>query len=585
MSPVKSSSSSGKGLRLRLWLRERLRPSELQANLLWAALVGVIGSLATVAFREGIQGVLWLLTQRSGSLVQTAKSLAWWERLLVPTLGGLIAGLLLQFGARFSGRSASSDYMEAISLGQGILGVRRTIVTSASSLFSVASGASIGREGSMVQLAAMLASWTGRLASFSSLRLRLLVACGAAAGITSAYNAPIAGALFVSEIVLGTIAMESFGPLIVSSVVANITIHQILGYRPTYEMPMFDFQVGWDVIFYVGLGFLAGAVAPQFLRLLDASKLAFSRVRLPVAAKLSLGGLLVGLLSVPVPEVWGNGYSVVNSILNTDWLWSALLALLAFKVLATAATAGSGAVGGVFTPTLFVGAALGCLFGQGVQNFLPAPTTIPSTYAAVGMGCFLAATTHAPLTSILMIFEMTMSYPIVLPLMLACVTAYYTARLFRADSVYSSSLRHGREENPAPVFEASSVRDLLIGNPPRVAELSTFEEMTRTFVKHRVNHVYVTGPVDRLIGVILLHDIAPFLSEGRQTGSLLANDFVHDCPTLLTPDMGLGDALQKFLSHHADRLPVINNADDRRLLGEVSKTDLLLLLHGEPQPS
>ena len=216
--------------RQRLWLLlvQRFAPEGAHANLAWAAVLGLTGALATIAFREGIAGLQWLLVQRSGGLVETARGPPWRERLLLPVGGGIYAGLILQCSRRL-GANAASDYMEAIAIGDGRIGVGQSLARSASSLCSIVSGGSIGREGSMVQLAAMAASVLGRMTLLSPPRLRLFVACGAAAGITAAYNAPIAGALFVAEIVLGSIAMDSFGPLLVAAVVSNVTMRRAGG--------------------------------------------------------------------------------------------------------------------------------------------------------------------------------------------------------------------------------------------------------------------------------------------------------------------------------------------------------------------
>jgi FimV-like protein len=405
---------------------------ELHVMLLLSALGGFLGALVTVVFREGIHGLEWLFGGHAGSLVVMAESLPAWKRLLLPPAGGLVAGLILQqIGSLLRGRS-TTDYMEAVAVGDGWISVRHSLVKSASSLFTVASGGSIGREGAMVQLAAMVGSALGRISRFPRDRLRLLVAAGAAAGLASAYNAPIAATIFVAEIVLGSIALEHIGPLIIAAVIANATVHDILGYAPVYQLPSFRLVSDWELGLYVLLGLAAGHVAPFFLTLLERAHHLFRRLPLPLAARMALGGLLVGAISVYEPQVWGNGYSVVNSVLHTPWAWQALLTVLVLKMLATAATHGSGAVGGAFTPTLFVGALLGSLFGTVVHNALPAGTAPPNAYGVVGMGAMLAGTTHAPLMSILMVLEMTMEYQIVLPLMLAIITAHYTARRYTA---------------------------------------------------------------------------------------------------------------------------------------------------------
>ncbi|MGS1008273.1 ClcB-like voltage-gated chloride channel protein [Achromobacter anxifer] len=430
-----------------IWLRNRLLADNLPATLCAAALMGLLGALATVVFREMLTWTQMLLggEDTPHGMVSLARGLSPWQRFLMPAIGGAIAGAILQMAARWLPKRGAADYMEAISIGRGVIGFRQTVARSLSSIFSIGSGASIGREGPMVQLAAMLSSLTGRYLVLPPRHLRLLVACGATAGITSAYNAPIAGALFISEIVFGAIASATLVPLVVSSVVANIVTRQILHYDAVFHMPPFTFVSGWEVINYLGLGVIAGLAAPQFLRFLDMARAAFGRVPAPLWLRMALGGLIVGALSVVNPEVWGNGYSVVNSMLHTQWAWQAVASILLLKTLATAASVGSGAVGGVFTPTLFVGAALGALYGTGLQALFPAgDLSAVSSYAVVGMGALLAATTYAPLMSILMIFEMTLSYEVMLPLMLACITGYVIAHRIRPDSVYAKSLASNR---------------------------------------------------------------------------------------------------------------------------------------------
>ncbi|EGV33782.1 FimV N-terminal domain protein [Thiorhodococcus drewsii AZ1] len=428
-----------------------LSPSGQESRLLLplAALAGILGALVTVVFREGIHGLEWLLSGYSGSLVAMAMSLPPWERFLLPAAGGLAAGLVLQeIGQRLRGLR-TTDYMEAIVLGDGRISIRQSLVKGASSLCTVASGGSIGREGAMVQLSAMVASTLGRLLRFERDSMRLLVAAGAAAGLASAYNAPIAATIFVAEIVLGSIAIDHIGPLIIAAVIANITVHDLLGYAPVYDIPNFHIVSDWELGLYLVLGLIAGHVAPVFLNLLERSHQLFARLPLPLAARLGLGGLIVGAISVYEPQVWGNGYSVVNSVLLAPWIWQALLTVLVLKMLATAATHGSGAVGGAFTPTLFVGALLGALFGTLVQLVLPEGTAPPNAYAVVGMGAMLAATTHAPLMSILMVFEMTMDYQIVLPLMLAIIVAHYTSRRYSGvRPMYAESLLPRERPNP-----------------------------------------------------------------------------------------------------------------------------------------
>ena len=356
---------------IKLWIRfkEIAHPSDLQVTLFWSGVIGFSGAVCSIVFRYATGIVHKILTgSPEPGLVESFGHLPLWRRLVTPAIGGLLAGAVIWLGARWRGEVTTTDYMEAVVLGDGKMSARRSLTKCLSALFTIASGGSIGREGPLVQLSSLVASLAGRFQKWSTPRLRLLVGCGAAAGIASAYNAPIAGALFVAEIVLGSVAMEIFGPLVFASVIATLTVRGFLGSTPLYEIPPFRLGSNWEIIPYLVLGLTTGLIGPWFVRLLRASEQLFARIHVPVYLKMCIGGLVVGILAVWHPEVCGNGYSAVNAILRGEWLWQILLVILVFKILATCATFGSGAVGGVFTPTLFVGASLGFLFGDAAQH-------------------------------------------------------------------------------------------------------------------------------------------------------------------------------------------------------------------------
>lgn len=570
-------------LRWRVWLAGALRPTETQVTLFWAGIAGLLGGLSSCGFRACISGFQWLLTQRTGSLVEIASTMPWWERLAVPTVGGFLAGGVLYLGMRITRGEHSTDYMEAIALRDGIIRTRSSLVKSVSSLLTIASGGSIGREGSMVQLGAWLASFVGRRLSLPTPRLRLLVACGAAAGIAAAYNAPIAGALFVAEIILGSIAMESFGPLILASVVSTLTVRKLWAGHPIFVVPSFQLVSAWELLPCLLLGLLAGLVAPGFLKFLRWSEDLFARLRLPVYWRLALGGLIVGALSIHMPEVCGNGYSVIDSILHNPWTWGTVLAVLAFKIVGTAATFGSGATGGVFTPTLFVGAALGCLFGQGVHALAPESTALPSAYAVVGMGCLLAGTTHAPLMAILMLFEMTLDYDIILPLMLGCVAAFYVARRIEPQSIYAHSLQQKDLAVPPLPRPEIRVRSLMKPETRAVREEALFAEIAQYFLTTSRNTLYVIGPNNEFRGAIELHLIKAYLTSESLATVLTASDLMRPDFPWVTEDALLRETLDRYVDVTGERLPVVNNAAERKLIGTIAKTDVLLTLaHGSP---
>ena len=574
------SLGSIRRLRFWVWFRERAQPSDLQVTLFWAGVVGFCGAICSIAFRYATSGVHKLLTGSSTpGLAESFAHLPPLLRLLIPAVGGLVAGGVLYFGRRFHGEVVTTDYMEAVVLGDGKISARRSLVKCLSALFTIASGGSIGREGPLVQLSSLSASLAGRLQNWSAPRLRLLVGCGAAAGIASAYNAPIAGALFVAEIVLGSMAMEIFGPLIFSSVVATLTARAFLSGSPLYDIPPFRLNGNWEIIPYLLLGLWVGLVAPWFIRCLRASENLAARITAPVYVKMAIGGLIVGALAIVHPEVCGNGYSAVSAILRGQWLWQTLAVILIFKVLATSATFGSGAVGGVFTPTLFVGASLGFLFGEAAR-FFPGHLLInPSAFALVGMGAFLAATTHAPIMAIIMIFELTLDYEIILPLMLACVVGYYTSVSIERRSIYADPLKRKGAGDYRRQLAELHVRDLMKTDPLTVSSGAHFAEIGQKFIATRVNYLYVTEG-DRFVGAVSLHDIKNYLNTPELAELVIAEDIVRHGFPVVRPEASLAEAMETFVHHDGERLPVVNNPTENRLIGSISKTDVILALAG-----
>jgi chloride channel protein, CIC family len=563
-----------------VWFTEVIHPSDLQVTLAWAGVIGFGGALTSIGFRYLTSELHKLMTGSSTpGLVESFTALSWWARLTIPAIGGLLAGLVLFFGMRWRGGVTTADYMEAVVLGDGKISTRRSVVKCLSAMFTIASGGSIGREGPLVQLSSLVASIAGRLRHWSTPRLRLLVGCGAAAGIASAYNAPIAGALFVAEIVLGSLAMEIFGPLVFSSVIATLTVRGFIGSDPIYAIPHFELSSNWEIVPYVVLGLFAGLVAPWFLRLLNASERLAGRVRAPVFLKMLLGGIIVGALAVFHPEVCGNGYKAVNMILAGNWAWQIVAVILLSKVVATAATFGSGAVGGVFTPTLFVGASLGYLFGIAAAH-VPAGLTInPSAFALVGMGAFLAATTHAPIMAIIMIFELTLDYQIILPLMLACVVGYYTSVSLEKRSIYSEALKRKGAGDYRYQLAELHVRDLMKPDPLTVSPTARFAEIGQKFIANRFNYLYVTED-GHFIGAISLHDIKNYLNAPELAELVIAGDILREDIPTIHPTASLNEALDRFTRHMGERLPVVTDQGAHRLVGSLAKTDVILALAG-----
>ena len=567
-------------VRLRIWLGERIAGNEMRATLLWAALAGVIGAWVSIGFKEATEWLHWLFTGHYSGYVASFAAMPWWRRIVVPTVGGLLAGLMLYFGSRIKRRKSSTDYMEAVVVGDGKLSVRRSLVKCSSAWFSAATGASIGREGPLVLLSALATSVLGRWLKFPLARQRQIVACGAAAGIASAYNAPVAGAFFVAEIVLGSLAMDAFGPLVVSSVVATLVTRAHFGAEAMYTAPVFTLHQNWELLPYMLLGFLCGAAAPLFLGFLKWSEIGFGKLKLPDWARLALGGLIVGLLAVAYPEVTGNGRVLVFRILHYPGTWQALAMIFFFKIVATGATFGSGAVGGVFTPTLYTGAALGYLFGVAAAALLPGWQLEPGAFGLVGMGAFLAAATGAPVMAIIMLFELTLDYQILMPVMLASVMGYYTCRSLTSRSLYKDALARKGAAVVAQHLATLKIGDLMHDDSGTVSPLAPFGEIVRQFMHSTQDFLHVVDD-GRFVGAISLHDIKSYLDRPEMESLVIAQDVMrYDHPTLL-PEMSMAEALDFFATVGTQRLPVTDASS--RFLGVVTETDVLLFLAGKPR--
>jgi CIC family chloride channel protein len=326
---------------------------------------------------------------------------------------------------------------------------------------------------------------------------------------------------------------------------------------------------------FILLGIVLGALAPLFLWLLESSRRRIDRIALPLPLKLGCGGLIVGVISIFYPQTWGNGYSVINDFINHPWPWTAVAALLIFKLLATTASAGTGTVGGIFTPTLFVGAAIGVLFGSLIEQVTPtlhAPTFI---YAVVGMGAFLAATSRAPLMAILMVFEMTLNYDIVLPLLLCVVAGYYISGAFSPRSMYAVTTKHNELWKARNHTRNLKVRAILNEGAQTVPATATLDEVLQTFREQIVKFVYVIDEQDLLVKIVALRDLNVALANGTLGEHLLAKDLPGHTLPLLYPQDKLTVALEAFLNHPGERLPVVESATCPRLLGYVSKSQVL----------
>jgi H+/Cl- antiporter ClcA/CBS domain-containing protein len=691
-----------------LRVRERFRFSEEAFHLLLAGGVGVIGGLVNIFFYYATESVRLIFLRQPGELVEVAEKMVPWERVLTPTLGGLCAGLVLYWGLRMAGPLRSSNLLEVVVAGDGRLPLRSGVVKFLSSLVTIGSGGSIGREGAITQLAATLASAWGRVAKWQPYRLRLLVGCGAASGIAAAYNAPISGAVFAALIVLGNFSMSLFAPLVFASVVATMVSRSFFGIEPWYTVPPFEFTSLTQLPWFVCLGIVSGAMGALFMKLLNRAEATFKKVPAPIYLRLALGGLVVGLIAVWHPGVWGNGYVITNRILQgeygapsfsakdianleslanklkrpaqddevsrylaaqltpatmnllsnytgnldaklrqalaanlhrvirsgplyeagrftnltltakttrllerkphgldlvrlnrrlllevyplemsrTHWREAAaaglvlLAGLVVAKLAATLATVGSGAVGGVFTPTLFLGAGLGATFALSLQQ-LGAGEDLPiAAFAVVGMGSMLAATTRSALLAMIMVFEISLDYSLMPPLMLACVVSVLVARRLHPESIYTEPLRRKglivpQEPTASEAAAERTVGDIMRAPVPPVRETAPLREIANRFLTGANNFLPVVDAKNQLLGLVALQDLKEYLGAEEEFRGVIAYDLMRPPPACVTPNQRLLDVLPLVLASEQRNIPVINTLRENRLVGALPRAEVL----------
>jgi len=565
-------------------LRDRL--SRLVARgsggmLVLSLLVGAGAGLGAVVFRYMILGFTYAFTgHRDYSAAGHASNpllpgLGISFVVLAPVVGGLLYGPLVSRFAPEARGHGVPEVMLAVNRLGGRMRPQVPIVKSFASALCIGSGGSVGREGPIVQIGSALGSVLGQLVRVSESRLRLLVACGAAAGISATFNAPIAGVFFALELILRSFDTESFGFVVLSSVTADAIGRAVFGSHPFLTLPGFSFTSPLELVLYAGLGVLAVGVGLTFIRVLYAGEdLADWIWRGPSWLRPAAGGILLGLLLLVVPQMYGVGYPVLQHAVTGHYAILVLLGLLVAKILATSLTMWIGGSGGVFAPALFMGAMLGSAYGAVAHQLLPGLAAAAGAYGLVGMGAVFAATARAPITAVIIIFELTGDYRIILPLMCAVVVATALSNHITKDTIYTLKLRRrGIDiDAPPPSRMAQITVAQAMGSPPQpIQPGQPLHEIVARFAAERGDSLPVINAVGSLTGVIAVSDVERAISDGSDDttqGATLARDVPH-----LGADDSLEDAVQALAATDDEGLPV--TGEDGQLIGWITHRRVL----------
>jgi len=547
--------------------------------LIVAVIIGVLAGFGSVGIQELIIIFKRLFWQGEYSL-EFVKNVAWYWKLIIPTGGGIAVGLIIQFVAKEAKGHGVPEVMEAITLRNGIIRPRVVLAKLFASSIYIASGGSVGREGPVIQIGSAIGSVVGQFLRVNARRMRTFVACGAASGIAAAFNAPIAGALFASEVILGDFAIAQFSAVVISSVMATVISRHFLGDFPAFVVPQYHLESPYELVFYVLLGFLAGFVAYLFIKTLYKSEDIFDNLKWPEYVKAGLGGLGIGIIALQFPEIFGVGYDTIDSALQNNLIWKMALALVFIKLFATSLSLGSGGSGGIFAPSLFLGAMLGSFFGTLVSWLFPSLDIFPGAYALVAMGGVVAAATHGPIAAILIIFEMSNDYKIILPLMITCIIATIIAMRLHKESIYTLKLKlrginlfEGREVN---VLKSLKVKDVFSKNVELVSEQESYPTTIEKISNSPHSILYVVDGNKKLLGTVSLNEVRRNMQDYETLKHLLiVKDIMETNPPVVRLDTSLDEVMKHFGLLNIDELPVVSDFDENKVIGCIWRTEVI----------
>jgi CIC family chloride channel protein len=568
-------------------LQRTFRISENTFLIILAVIIGLLGGLGNYAFRKVIELIHWLLFEQGGEVL--GFSLDAWSpgRVLIvlfPVLGGLLVIPLRHWFARDL-KGGFAGFLENVNLRGAKLRLRPIFTRGFGSAITIGTGGSAGQEGPIAMIGGAIGSQFGQLFKMSGDRLKVLVACGAAAGVAATFNAPIAGVFFAQEIVLlSSFELSSFTSIVISSGMATVVSRALLGNHAEITAPLYVVQSYWELGLYLLLGVLIGVLAVLFIDSHFRIKDKFAALPIPPLAKPVLGGLLVGLVGLVFPQVFGNGYDFIETVLMGDQLWQQpawylLGALILAKAVATSITLGSGLPGGLFAPCLYLGAVTGGFFGNLAALALPRLHIAPGAYALVGMGAFLSAATHSPMTAIFLLFEITDSYEVIVPIMLSCVIGTSIARHFKKDSLETVELSRagidleaGKERN---IMKSLLVRDVMASEVETVPENMTLGQFARFIERTHHTNFPLVNLEGELTGIISVQDFMGVVFENELMDLVVVKELATSDVITAHADQDLDQTMRKIGYRNIEQLPVVDRTTHRRLLGIISRRDIV----------
>lgn len=544
-----------------------------------AVVVGALVGLAAVVFLELIAWTQWLaLGTREELLISGLNQDHWWRRMAAPVVGGLIiGGLMLVFYPNLPRPPGVAYVIAASALRRGTMSFRDGIKAATLNGISLGFGASVGREGPMVHWGATIGAWGARALGLDPRVRRTLLACGVSAAVAASFNAPLAGVFFALEVVVGHYAFSVFAPCVLAALTATLVGRAVRGDDPAFVMPEIIIAGPIDFPLFGALGGVSGLIAVLFIFMSFRIVRVAEQLRLPWWCRPAIAGLIVGLIAIQLPQVLGIGYEATQLTLAGQYGLLLLVAILVGKIICATACQGLGFGGGVFSPSLLIGAALGAVFGQ-LVGWLPWETSGSSAYAIVGMGAVAAAVLGAPISTVLMVFELTGSYPMAVGSMVAVVFAVGLSRTLTGHSFFTRQLQsmgHDiRDGKDISLLRNTQVSEVLDEEPDTVAPDLPAPATLEAVIASRWGRVFVIGEGGRLEGFITLETSRSAFDDPDKTAADLASPALS-----VTSACELTTAMKRFVEKGEAHVPVIEDETSQRLIGVIHDFDVSYAYH------
>ncbi len=549
--------------------------------LLIAVLIGVMTGTLAVGFRYLLYGATEFFWGDSSEIIDSALAMPWYLVLFIPALGGLVVGPIIAFLAPETRGAGVPEVIETIIVHEGVIRHRTTFFKTLTTVISIGTGASVGREGPIVHIGASVGSSLAQIIRLTPEWRRVFLACGAAAGIAATFNAPMAGMLFAAEIILVDFQVGYLSHIAISSITATVISYHFLGILPAFDVPKYSLISYWEIPLYIVLGIMAGGLAIVFIRMSSLVEDGFKAIRVPIYARPAMGGLAVGFIAIFLPHVLGVGYESVHLVFTAKAAMGLMLVIIVFKLLATCLSIGSGLSGGILAPSLVLGSMLGGSFGIMAEALFPGVVAPFPAYALVGMGAMVSGSTLAPITAIFTIFELTYDFQIILPLMTSCIASLVIVQTIEGHSIYEEKLikkglklLRGRHIN---ILRSMRVGDYMERSFESILESTPLGEIIHRMESSAYPHFLVFNDKKELVGMLSISDLKPIMAEMKELCEIVV---AGEIMTRNVETIGAFDnfetAFNVFEGKSISTLPVVSRNDPKKVIGILKKSTLLM---------